>query len=144
MPRLVPPVAFAYQFRVLPELPVAPKVTGPGPHVEPGAVPFMVGVVLMVATTAVLIEVQPLAVASTQNEVVAAILGVKKLVPVPKNVPPVSLLYQFRTLPAVLVAPKVTVPVPQRALGVVVNILGVGFIVKVTVSTGLPQLLVES
>lgn len=64
VPNEDPPVAAAYQFNV-PALAVAPRVTVPVPHREAGVVPEIVGVVLTVAATAVLAEVQPLLVAST-------------------------------------------------------------------------------
>ena len=65
VPRLVPPVAAAYQF-IVPAEAVAPRVTVPVPQVLPGVVPVIVGTVLTVATTAVLAAVvQPLFVAST-------------------------------------------------------------------------------
>jgi hypothetical protein len=59
------------------------------------------------------------------------ILGVVKLVPVPKLVPPVTAEYQL-IVPADAVAPRVTVPVPQRLLGVVPDIVGIGFTVAIT------------
>lgn len=56
--------------------------------------------------------------------------GVVKLIPVPNIVPPVAAAYQFKVLvPAV--APKVSVPVPQRVAGVVAVIVGVVFTVMV-------------
>jgi hypothetical protein len=58
-------------------------------------------------------------------------LGVVKLVPVPKLVPPVSAEYQLM-VPADGVAASVTVPVPQRLLGVVPVIVGIVFIVANT------------
>ena len=58
-------------------------------------------------------------------------LGVVKLVPVPKLVPPVSAEYQLM-IPADAVVPSVTVPVPQRLLGVVPVIVGIGFTVANT------------
>ncbi len=65
VPNDVPPVTAAYQFN-MPALAVAPKVTVPVPHTEPGVVPDTVGMALTVATTALLVAVvQPLAVAST-------------------------------------------------------------------------------
>jgi hypothetical protein len=65
VPREVPPVEAAYQFMV-PMLATAPSVTVPGPHLDPGVVPVIVGTVLIVAVTAVLVAVvQPLLVAST-------------------------------------------------------------------------------
>jgi hypothetical protein len=65
VPNDVPPVTDAYQFNV-PALAVAPKVTVPVPHTEPGVVPDTVGMALTVATTALLVAVvQPFAVAST-------------------------------------------------------------------------------
>ena len=65
VPNDVPPVTAAYQFNV-PALAVAPKVTVPVPHTEPGVVPDTVGNALTVATTALLVAVvQPFAVAST-------------------------------------------------------------------------------
>jgi len=51
-------------------------------------------------------------------------LGVVKLVPVPKEEPPVEAAYQL-IVPADAVAPKVTVPVPHRAAGVVPVRVGV-------------------
>jgi hypothetical protein len=59
------------------------------------------------------------------------ILGVVKLVPVPKLVPPDVAEYQLM-VPADAVAPSVTVPVPQRLLGVVAVIVGIGFTVANT------------
>ena len=59
------------------------------------------------------------------------ILGVVKLVPIPKLVPPVATEYQLM-VPADAVAPRVTVPVPQRLLGVVPVIVGIGFMVATT------------
>ena len=65
VPRDEPPVDAAYQF-IVPAEAVAPNVTVPDPHLEPGVVPVMVGIVLTVAVTAVLeAVVQPFAVAST-------------------------------------------------------------------------------
>ena len=65
VPRLVPPVAAAYQLMVPAEA-VAPRVTVPVPQVLPGVVPVIVGIGLMVATTAVLVPVvHPPLVAST-------------------------------------------------------------------------------
>ena len=65
LPSDVPPVKAAYQFNV-PALAVAPNVTVPVPHTEPGVVPLTVGTALTVATNALLAAVvQPLAVAST-------------------------------------------------------------------------------
>ena len=64
VPRDVPPVAAAYQL-IVPALAVAPNVTVPVPHLEPGVVPVIVGIALTVAITAVLVAVvQPLIVAS--------------------------------------------------------------------------------
>ena len=61
----MPPVDAEYQFTD-PANGVAPKVTVPVPQLEPGVVPVMVGMALMVAVTAVLVEeVHPLFVAST-------------------------------------------------------------------------------
>ena len=54
-----------------------------------------------------------------------------KLVPVPKLEPPVAAEYQFM-VPADAVAPRITVPVPQRLLGVVPVIVGIGFMVANT------------
>lgn len=63
--------------------------------------------------------------------VVAEIPGVVKLVPVPKELPPVEAAYQL-TVPAEAVAPKVTVPEPQREAGVVPVMLGEVFTVAAT------------
>lgn len=54
-----------------------------------------------------------------------------KLFPVPKDDPPVGAAYQFN-IPALAVAPKVTVPIPQRLPGVVLVIDGTGFTVAIT------------
>ncbi len=59
------------------------------------------------------------------------ILGVVKLVPVPILVPPVAAAYQLM-VPADAVAPRVTVPVPQRLFGVVPVIVGIELIVANT------------
>ena len=58
-------------------------------------------------------------------------LGVVYEVPVAKLVPPVEAAYQFM-VPALAAAPKVTVPVPQRLLSVVDDILGIAFTVATT------------
>ncbi|MNT99190.1 hypothetical protein D3C72_2419800 [compost metagenome] len=51
---------------IVPALAVAPSVTVPAPHRLLGVVPVIVGIVLIVATTAVLAEVvHPFKVAST-------------------------------------------------------------------------------
>ena len=52
------------------------------------------------------------------------ILGVINEVPEPNDVPPVKAAYQFK-VPALAVAPKVTVPVPQTEPGVVPLTVGV-------------------
>ena len=60
-----PPDEAAYQL-IVPAEAVAPSVTVPVPHTEPGVVPVIVGIVFTVAVTAVLeAVVQPFAVAST-------------------------------------------------------------------------------
>ena len=65
VPKLLPPVLAAYQLMV-PALAVAPKVTVPASQREADVLAVMLGVVFIVATTAVLVPVvQPLAVAST-------------------------------------------------------------------------------
>ena len=58
-------------------------------------------------------------------------LGVVYDVPVCKDDPPDKAVYQSTT-PAEAVAPKVTVPVPQRAAGVVLAIVGVVLTVAMT------------
>ena len=64
VPSDAPPVAAAYQL-IVPALAVAPNVTVPVPHLDPGVVPVIVGIALTVAITAVLVTVvQPLFVAS--------------------------------------------------------------------------------
>ncbi len=67
-------------------------------------------------------------------------LGVVKLVPVPKLAPPVAAAYQL-TVPADAVAPNITVPVPQTLPGVVPVIVGMVFTVMVipVLVTGLPE-----
>ncbi len=48
---------------------------------------------------------------------VAEILGVVNVFPVPNDVPPVAAVYQFIVAPVLGVAPKLKVPVPQRDAG---------------------------
>ena len=57
--------------------------------------------------------------------------GVVKLLPVPKTLPPVATLYQFK-VPALAVAPRVTVPESQTCEGEVDVILGVTLMVART------------
>ena len=61
-----PPVEAGYQL-IVPALVDAPKSTVPAPQREPSVVPVMVGIVLIVAVTAVLVAVvvQTESVAST-------------------------------------------------------------------------------
>ena len=59
------------------------------------------------------------------------ILGVVNEMPVPREDPPVEAAYQL-IMPELAVAPKVTVPVPQRLPGVVDVIVGSGLIVAKT------------
>ena len=54
-----------------------------------------------------------------------------KLVPVPKDAPPVDAEYQF-IIPAEAVAPRVTVPAPHIEAGVVPVIVGIVFTVATT------------
>ena len=61
------------------------------------------------------------------------ILGVVNEMPVPREDPPVEAAYQL-IMPELAVAPKVTVPVPQRLPGVVDVIDGGGFTVIVVVA----------
>lgn len=66
--------------------------------------------------------------------------GVVKPVPEPKIVPPTATAYQFN-VPALAVAPSVTLPVPQRPAGVVAVTEGVAVTVAITgtrVETQLP------
>ena len=64
-----------------------------------------------------------------------AILGVVKLVPVPKLVPPVVAAYQLM-VPALATAPKVTVPVPHLDAGVELVIVGIVLIVAMIAVRG--------
>ena len=57
-------------------------------------------------------------------------LGVVKLVPVPRLAPPVDAAYQLM-VPAEAVAPRVTVPVPQILPGVIVVMVGMAFTVAI-------------
>ena len=59
------------------------------------------------------------------------ILGVVNDVPVPKDAPPVTAAYQFN-VPALAVAPRVTVPVPQTEPGVVPDTVGNALTVATT------------
>ena len=63
--------------------------------------------------------------------VVLDILGVVYVVPVINEVPPVIAAYQFN-VPALAVAPKVTVPVPQTEPGVVPEMVGTALTVATT------------
>ena len=58
-------------------------------------------------------------------------LGVVKLVPVAKLVPPVAAAYQL-IVPALAAAVKLTVPVPQRLAGVLDVMVGIAFTVAAT------------
>lgn len=62
--------------------------------------------------------------------VLADILGVVKLVPLTKELPPEEAEYQL-IVPAEAVAPNVTVPTSQRAAGVVAVIAGLVLIVAI-------------
>ncbi len=59
------------------------------------------------------------------------ILGVVNDVPVPNDEPPVTAANQFN-VPALAVAPKVTVPVPQTEPGVVPDTVGNALTVATT------------
>ena len=65
--------------------------------------------------------------------VVVLILEVVKDVPVPKDAPPDAAAYQFM-VPALAVAPKVTVPVPQRLAGAVAVMVGAFTVIAVVVA----------
>ena len=73
---------------------------------------------------------------------VALILGVVNDAPVPKVVPPVAAAYQLM-VPALAVAPKVTVPVPQRLAGVFAVMVGVAFTVTALVVAEQPPVVVN-
>ena len=64
VPSEVPPEAAAYQFKI-PPLAEAPRTTAPASHREAGIVEVTLGVVFMVAITALLAEVHPVLFAST-------------------------------------------------------------------------------
>ena len=65
VPNEVPPLDTEYQL-IVPALALAPKVTVPVPHLDPGVVDEIVGIVLIVAVTAVLLAVvHPPEVAAT-------------------------------------------------------------------------------
>ena len=53
------------------------------------------------------------------------------VVPVPNDTPPVDAAYQFM-VPALVVAPKATVPVPHLESGVVPVMVGMSFTVAIT------------
>ena len=59
------------------------------------------------------------------------ILGVVNDVPVPNDAPPVTAAYQFN-VPALAVAPNVTVPVEHLAAGVVPDKVGMALTVATT------------
>ena len=63
------------------------------------------------------------------------ILGVVKLVPVPMLAPPVEAAYQFN-VPALAVAPSVTVPGPHLVPGVVPVMVGMAVTVATTAVLG--------
>ena len=54
-------------------------------------------------------------------------------VPVPKDEPPDDAVYQL-IIPALAVAAKTTVPLPQTEPGVVADIVGIALFVKITIS----------
>ena len=56
------------------------------------------------------------------------ILGVENDAPVPNDEPPVDAAYQFN-VPALAVAPNSTVPASHRAAGVMLDTVGVVFMV---------------
>ena len=58
-------------------------------------------------------------------------LGVIYDTPAPNDEPSVEAVYQLM-IPVDAVAPRVTVPVPQRDAGVVVAIVGIALIVAIT------------
>ncbi len=58
-------------------------------------------------------------------------LGVVKLVPIPIVPPPVEAEYQLM-VPALAVAPKLTVPLPQCMPSIVPVMVGIGLMVAVT------------
>ncbi len=62
---------------------------------------------------------------------VVDILGVVNEVPVAKLVPPVEAAYQL-IVPALALAPNITVPVPQREAGIVEETDGMVLTVRVT------------
>ena len=61
--------------------------------------------------------------------------GVVYDVPVPREVPPVEAAYQLM-VPALAVAPKLTVPASQREAGVVPEMVGVAVTVATTAVLG--------
>jgi hypothetical protein len=63
---------------------------------------------------------------------VVEILGVVKLVPVPREEPPLDTAYQFNT-PVAVVAPKVNAPAAHLEAGVVEEIVAAGVQDTVTV-----------
>jgi hypothetical protein len=65
-------------------------------------------------------------------------LGVVNDVPLPKAEPPVEAAYQLN-VPALAVAPNITVPTSQRAAGVLEDTLGVVFTVATTAVRALVQ-----
>jgi hypothetical protein len=65
--------------------------------------------------------------------VVALIIGVVKLVPVPNELPPAGVLNQFNVPPPTPEAPNTTVPVPQREPLVTVGAAGIALTVKLAV-----------
>ena len=69
-------------------------------------------------------------------------LGVVNDTPVPKLVPPVAAAYQLM-VPALAVAPKVTVPVPQRLAAVLAVMVGVAFTVTALVVAEQPAVVVN-
>lgn len=62
----------------------------------------------------------------------ALIGGVVKLIPEPRDPPPVAAEYQF-IVPVLAVAPNVTVPVPHLEAGVVFVIVGIVLIMARTI-----------
>ena len=123
-----PPLAAAYHLYV-PVQPEADILTVPVPQRALGPATGAPGIGLIVAITSVLGPSQPAAlVQDTQYEVVELMDGVTNGEPVPTWLPFVAASYHFK-VPVQLEAVKLTVPVPQRALGPAVGATGTGLMV---------------
>ena len=130
VPRLVPPVAAAYQLMV-PADAVAPRAYSTRTACATRSCTGNCRYVFTVAIIGVLAAVVQYRLLHRHNKLLYrnAWSG-ERDVPVPRLVPPVAAAYQLM-VPADAVAPRITVPVPHTLAGVVAVIVGTVFTVAI-------------